>query len=240
MEGRDSHVSANCLRGIAAGSIVLYGSHGEVEYDLVLAPGADVKSILLNFNGARRLRRDDTGSLVAECEGLTVIQRRPNIYQELAGRKVPVSGDYSLRGKHRVGFRLAAYNESKTLVIDPALTFSTIFGGNGADPPKRLPSIQRKMYVVGYFFDKISQSLTPISRRCRDRQPAIPGTFSSQLDPTGSTVLFSTYLGGAAGKPGGASLWMRLEVSTLRGQLCRRITRQPRGARSNKQRKRRG
>ena len=31
------------------------------------------------------------GSLLAECEGLTVVQRRPDIYQELAGRKVPVS-----------------------------------------------------------------------------------------------------------------------------------------------------
>lgn len=191
------------IRSIAPGvDLVLYGKDDEIEYDLELAPGADVNSIVFTFTGARRLRRSTAGSLIAECEGFAVEQRRPEIYQELGGRRLPVTGSYVLRGKHMAGFQLASYNKTKPLVIDPVLAFSTVFGGSGIDSAKAIAlDAAGNIYVAG----DTSSADFPVASAY---QWALPGQlvgnsrhiFVTKLDSTGSTVLFSTYLGGSAGE----------------------------------------
>jgi len=43
--------------------VVFYGRQGELEYDVVLGPGADPSGVVLEFTGARQLRVDDQGDL---------------------------------------------------------------------------------------------------------------------------------------------------------------------------------
>src|SRR5208282_3972847 len=63
----------------------------ELEYDFIVAPGADPKAIQLNFKGAHRLAVNDRGDLVVRAAGGDVIERLPIVYQELDGERRAVS-----------------------------------------------------------------------------------------------------------------------------------------------------
>ncbi|HEX8581766.1 MAG TPA: SBBP repeat-containing protein, partial [Acidimicrobiales bacterium] len=104
--------------------LVYYGSGPLVEYDFRLAPGADPSGITMAFDGADGIEVDATGDLVLRVAGEEVRQRRPFIYQESAGARAEVAGDYVLKGRGRVGFRVGAYDRSRPLVIDPVLDFA--------------------------------------------------------------------------------------------------------------------
>src|ERR1043166_7088238 len=92
---------------------VYYGREGGLEYDLVVAPGAQPRLIRIRYAGARGLRIDAAGDLIIEAAGGTLRQKRPVIYQEIAGLRQRVEGGYELHGD-TVGFRLGAYDRTRS------------------------------------------------------------------------------------------------------------------------------
>ena len=113
--------------------LVYYGNHGQLEYDFVVAPGADPRLVTLAFEGAREVHIDARGELVLGVEGGEVRQHKPVVYQEVAGVKQEVAGRYVMKGTRQVGFRVAAYDPSRPLIIDPVLVYSTYLGGSGSE-----------------------------------------------------------------------------------------------------------
>ncbi len=97
--------------------IVYYGiGRRQLEYDFVLAPGADPKAIKLRFEGASGLARDsDGGMIVRLSDGGKMIQRMPTIYQERSGKREKVDGKCVIRGKNTIGFDLAAYDHQRVV-----------------------------------------------------------------------------------------------------------------------------
>lgn len=112
--------------------VVYYGTEGQLEYDFVLAPGADPRKIRVRYEGASRLRLDARGDLLIRSASGELRQPRPTIYQEIAGRRRPVAGGYALHGQ-TVRFEVAAYDRTRPLVIDPTLTWASYFGGGLTD-----------------------------------------------------------------------------------------------------------
>ena len=113
--------------------LVFYGNQRQLEYDFVVAAGADPKAIRLSVEGAELLQVDARGDLVLHIPGGEVRLLRPQVYQEVGGRKVAVSGRYEVRGKHEVAFQVAAYDDTRALVIDPVLSYSTYLGGSNTE-----------------------------------------------------------------------------------------------------------
>ncbi|TMI11754.1 MAG: hypothetical protein E6H40_03915, partial [Betaproteobacteria bacterium] len=113
--------------------LVYYGNQRQLEYDFVVAPGADPNRIVLGFQGAERLEINAEGELVLHAGGEVIHQRVPVIYQEIDGVRTKIEGRYVLKDAHRVGFQVAAYDPSRPLVIDPTLVYSTYLGGSGGD-----------------------------------------------------------------------------------------------------------
>jgi uncharacterized protein (TIGR03437 family) len=111
-------------RGIDA---VYYGSEGRLEYDFVLAPGADPARIRLRYDGASDLRLDASGDLIAD--GMR--QHRPVAYQEIGGVRREIPSRYVLSGR-TVRFAVGAYDRTQPLTIDPALTWASYFAIQGA------------------------------------------------------------------------------------------------------------
>jgi beta-propeller repeat-containing protein len=109
--------------------LVYYGNQRQLEYDFVLAPGADPSQIKLSFNGAQRLQLDAGGDLIVSIAGSEIIEHKPVIYQDLDSIRRRVAGGYALRSSHTVGFKLGAYDAHRSLTIDPALVYSTYLGG---------------------------------------------------------------------------------------------------------------
>ena len=113
--------------------LVYYGNERQLEYDFVLAPGADPRKIELQFDGADRVEIDANGDLVLHACGREIRQPKPVVYQEANGRR-ELTGGYVRTGKNRIGFEVAAYDRSLPLVIDPmVLTYGTYLGGPGSD-----------------------------------------------------------------------------------------------------------
>jgi len=112
--------------------LIYYGQGHQLEYDLVVAPGADLRVIKLAFQGAEQMSIDATGDLVLRTAGGEIRQHKPVVYQEAEGGRQFIAGRYVRQGDGQVGFEIAAYDASRPLVIDPVLSYSTYLGGSDA------------------------------------------------------------------------------------------------------------
>jgi hypothetical protein len=86
--------------------LLYYGNQRQLEYDFVLAPGADPKTIVLGLKGAERLEIDAHGSLVLYAGGDSVRPHKPVVYQERDGARHDIAGRYVLKRGNRVGFKV--------------------------------------------------------------------------------------------------------------------------------------
>jgi len=177
--------------------LVYYGSQGQLEYDFVVAPGADPHAIQLNLAGADRVRVDrKTGDLVLNAGSHEVRFRKPVVYEaaaEEAGKsKLAIDGRFQLK-HNRVSFELGRYDRRKALVIDPSLTYSTFLGGDNTDTGYSIAvNSTGNAYIAGYTMS----SDFPV----KGGHPYNGGgdSFVTELNSTGSALVYSTMIGGAA------------------------------------------
>lgn len=94
-------------------NLVYYGNHRQLEYDYVVAPGADPNRIRLGFEGADSLHIDEQGDIVAATALGEVRWLKPVIYQQVGDRREPVAGAYELHDRHEVTFRIASYDATR-------------------------------------------------------------------------------------------------------------------------------
>ncbi|MGH6631274.1 MAG: SBBP repeat-containing protein, partial [Burkholderiales bacterium] len=174
--------------------LVYYGSgQRQVEFDFVVAPGADPRAIRLRAEGARSLRIARNGDLVIRLAGGEVRQHRPIIYQETGGGRRLVEGRYALAG-NRISFRIGAFDRSQPLVIDPVLTYSTYLGGAGNDAAVAVAvDFNDHAFITGY----TASANFPTVSGLRSTPAGNTDVFVSRLNATGSALIFSTYLGGS-------------------------------------------
>jgi hypothetical protein len=183
--------------------LVYYGNQRQLEYDLVVTPGADPKKIVLGFKGADKLGIDAQGDLVLHTKGGDIRQHKPVVYQEIGGSRKQIDGRYLIKGRNRVGFKLAAYDRGRPLVIDPvlALAYSTYLGGSFGDEGSGIAvDAAGNAYVTGDT-GSINFPTTPGAFNTTTNGQSAQA-FVTKLDPTGSTLVYSTYLGGSGGASG--------------------------------------
>ncbi|WP_166482609.1 SBBP repeat-containing protein [Scytonema sp. UIC 10036] len=180
--------------------LVFYGNQRQLEYDWVVAAGADPRLIRLKITGADRLSVDKRGDLVLHLKSAEVRQHRPRIYQQINGQQKAVAGKYVLLGKQEVGFAIADYDQSKTLVIDPVLSYSTYLGGsigNGNDGGLDIAVDSRgNAYVTGQTASLDFPTKNALSSSFNNNNFV---AFVAKLNPNASgdtSLVYSTYLGG--------------------------------------------
>lgn len=110
-----------------------YGKQGRMEYDFEVNPGADPTSIKLQFSSAKNLRIAANGDLVIALADREIRFQAPHLYQASPVSNHDVSGRFVLLAQDQAGFEVGNYDRSHALIIDPVLTFSTYFGGSGAE-----------------------------------------------------------------------------------------------------------
>src|SRR5207244_8651060 len=81
----------------------------------------------------QKLRINSQGDLILRLKGGDVRHHKPVVYQEVNGKRKEIAGRYVLKGQREVGFRVAKFDASKPLVIDPLLFYCTYLGGHGRD-----------------------------------------------------------------------------------------------------------
>ncbi len=193
-------------QGIYPGvDLVFYGNHHRLEYDFVVAPGADPTSIALDVEGARSLRVNGLGDLLIHVPGGEVQFQRPVVYQDLKGARRRIAGQYALLGNHRVSFKVAAHDRSEPLIIDPVLNYSTFLGGSGPDTGLGIAvdSLGHAFVTGQTFSTDFPTTLNGFNPGPLSSNPK-GAVFVTEMNPTGTAEVYSTYLSGDGGEFGAA------------------------------------
>ena len=180
--------------------LTFHGAGRDFEYDFILQPGRAPKVITVDFVGATHIRMDSEGNLVLATAAGSVCQKKPVAYQVKQNRRISVDATYVLKGKTRAGFRVGNYDPSLPLVIDPVLNFSVYQGGTSLDHAYGIAvDAAGNSYITG--------TTESVNFPLQSQAAAYPNdnrknAFVMKLNPQGTTVLYSTYLGGSADDEG--------------------------------------
>ncbi|HEX7958504.1 MAG TPA: SBBP repeat-containing protein [Terriglobales bacterium] len=181
--------------------VAYYGDHRQLEFDFVVAPGADPKAIALKIDGADKLSLSSEGDLVAATNETEFRLHKPFAYQLKQGKQIPVAVEYVLNGTNNATLHLGNYDKSRELVIDPKLTYSTFLGGSQADSGNGIATdATGNAYIVGK-----SCSTDFIGGTGFKGTTGSCDAYVTKLDPTGQTVLWTTFIAGAAPVPNPAT-----------------------------------
>jgi Beta-propeller repeat len=174
---------------------------GKLKYEFRLAPGADPRRINLAYEGAQGLALGPSHELLISTPLGTLRDSRPRSYQQVGSRRTAVATGYALDQRASAyGFSLAGYDRHRPLVIDPGIAYSTFIGGTGNERGIEVAADGfGNAYVTGGTY---SEDFPTTTGAVDTSYQASSDAFVTKLDPTGSTVLYSTYIGGGAAESG--------------------------------------
>ena len=112
--------------------LVFYGNQRQLEYDFVVAPGADPSRIAWRIDGARA-SVDAEGNLALSAPNGPASFKKPVLYQMDGDKKTRVEGSFAVAG-NQVRFRVGSYDHSRALIIDPVLSYATYLEGASGTP----------------------------------------------------------------------------------------------------------
>jgi hypothetical protein len=171
-----------------------YGTHRQFEYDFVVRPGADYHRIRWDILGADSLVLNPAGDLVLGTPAGPAILKKPVCYAtDSPARRL--HGRYVLLGRDSVAFEVPDYDGLHALVIDPVLLYATYLGGSLADTAMEVAAdANGDAFVCGNTsstdFPATAGALQP------DNVAGAGEAFVAKLNPSGTALLYATYLGG--------------------------------------------
>ncbi|GAN35109.1 MAG: hypothetical protein DYG83_18165 [Candidatus Brocadia sp. AMX2] len=191
-----------------------YGNNRQMEYDIVVKPGASPSRVQFSYHGIEGLQVTEDGDLEISLKDDKIIQKRPYVYQEIDGKRVERDGKFRVlsselgippqnpKSKSKVrnrkfiyGFQVASYDKRYPLVIDPVLEYSTYLGGSGNDHGIHMAiDGLGNAYVTGY-----TQSTDfPTASAYRGSNAGGYDAFVTKISASGDALIYSTYLGGSS------------------------------------------
>jgi uncharacterized protein (TIGR03437 family) len=197
--------------------LVFYGNQRQLEYDFVVAPGADPGVIAWRIDGARP-SLDAAGNLALSASNGPATFLKPAVYQMDGDNKTRVEGRYAVAG-NELHFRLGAYDHSRALIIDPVLSYASYLAGTASDriglptgPGILQAGVSQglaldsagSVYVAGSTLSLDFPTKNPYAGAPPAKQfggstvppGQWPSAFVTKFSPDGSSLIYSTYLGG--------------------------------------------
>ncbi len=182
----------NIYRGI---DLLYYGNQRQIEYDFVVAPHANPAQIALNFGGITASKIEPNGDLILTTPQGELRQLKPQAYQEINGTRQTVEAEYTVDNKQNVKFRLGGYDKNFALVIDPVILNSTYLGGTGSDIARAIAvGKDGGIYIFGDTTSTDFLAASPIQAV----KNTGTDTYLMKLNPAGTQLVWSTWLGGTA------------------------------------------
>lgn len=104
-----------------------YSDNGNLKYDLIVKPGADISTIAIKIDGAEKLYINKYGNLTIKTSVGEVYEGKPFCYQVSETGRNKIESKFDLKD-NILRFKISNYNKNLALVIDPTLIFSTFVG----------------------------------------------------------------------------------------------------------------
>jgi hypothetical protein len=165
-----------------------YFDNGAIRYDFIVMPGADPGQIKFKLEGTDKTYVNSKGSLVfitrfgeTEMANLTSYQGNKEIISSFVKK-----GDFWT-------IKTGDYDKTKTLIIDP-LVYSTYIGGDDVDKSVSISiSPDGNAYITGFtYLDGYPITIGAYQTTCNGGYE----TFISKLNSDGTSLLYSTFIGG--------------------------------------------
>lgn len=186
----------------------LSSESGRIKYDLLVKPGSNASVIQMKYTGADRVLLQD-GNLYLMTSVGSIQEMKPYAYQVINDKRVEVPCQYKLKD-NVVSFAFPkGYDKSEQLVIDPVIVFAS-FTGSTADNWGFTATYDNSgnFYAGGAVSGGVTLSY-PVTTGAIQDTFAGGGTTAgnsgfpcdiaiSKFNATGTTLLYSTYLGGSS------------------------------------------
>ncbi|WP_306127580.1 SBBP repeat-containing protein [Methanospirillum purgamenti] len=176
---------------------LLYCGNGSVlKREFIVASGVDPALIQMEYHGADSISIDQNGNLNITTGQGSMTESQPVCFQEIDGNRVDVEARYVLLDDKKLTIEIDTYNPEYELVIDPDLIYSTYLG--------------RVYNENGYGITVDSEGNAYVTGRTASTDfPITTGAFQTlyggnvdvfvtKLNSAGSSLLYSTYLGGTS------------------------------------------
>jgi hypothetical protein len=172
----------------------VYGVQKEIEYDFVVKPGGEPSHIGFKYRDVLGTVIDKEGDLLVRTAFGELKHSRPVCYQEIQDRRVEVEAEFREVGEDSYGFEVGDYDHDFDLVIDPmVIVYSTYLGGPGVEYRARIAlDASGAIYLAGWTSSKKFPTMNPLFPDLKSD----PDVFITKISPDGTSLVFSTYLGG--------------------------------------------
>jgi hypothetical protein len=190
--GKASALGSVTYQNLWDGVTVVYEASGTsiAKSTYYVEDESQVDSIRLGYNHPVQI--DKNGNLSIDYKDGTIVESTPVAWQEIDGKKKPVTASYVLYGEREIGFSLADYVPGIAMVIDPVMSWNTFLGGSGegdCDDNGYAIAVDSSgnVYVAGYSSESWGTPVRAFSGGSYDG-------FVAKLDSSGN-LLWNTFLG---------------------------------------------
>lgn len=174
--------------------LVYYGSRERLEYDFIIRPGGQPQSIIFSVAGAKRAEIEQSGDLALQAGDAHARLHRPFAYQIINAQRYEVSARFLPLGSGRFGIEVSSYDRKWPLIIDPVLDYSSYLGGSNDEGIFGIGfDGEGNLYVAG----ETSSLDFPEENGAQTHAAGSYDAFVSKFDPSGTRLIYSTYLGGS-------------------------------------------
>jgi hypothetical protein len=180
-------------RGI---SLDFYGNGQELEHDFRVDAGADPSQIAFQLGEVSKTRLSATGDIEFRSDHGVLRLRKPVAYQTLADGRHHVDAQFLVSPDGTIRFSIGRYDPRHTLVIDPVFVFSTYLGGTGTDQAAGVTAdANGNILVIGTTSSTDFPAAKPFQSSLGSNNQSV---FVTKFDPSGKTLIYSTYFGGSS------------------------------------------
>ncbi len=178
----------------------LLAGHNQLKYQFVVHPGGDPRDIQLAYRGASSLEVADDGRLLVATPVKTLVDEPVFAYQEYWDERREIAATYAIDSGTEsagYGFAVAAFDQRKTLIIDPAvIIYAGYVGGVGSEFSVEIAlDGDGGAYIVGR--SRSSEATFPVAEGPDLTHNGSGDAFVAKINPVGTGLVYAGYIGGS-------------------------------------------